>query len=126
MKASMTTLCSSDPLAGIADPMGCVAVKDLPQGKDWQYEVMWKGQRVFGCKQVRHGSLYLPDGSAFDRGFSELQRDIARLDCRSAVVDGQIVPLGEDGRPAFLRRGSGVTQGAAAGKQTPSKRQANV
>jgi bifunctional non-homologous end joining protein LigD len=97
----MPTLSSHDSRPAITAPMGCLAVKDLPQGEDWQYEVMWKGQRVFGGKQGRQGSLYLPDGSAFDRGFSELQRDMARLNCRAAVVDGQIVPLGRDGRPSF-------------------------
>lgn len=89
----------------------------LPGGAEWAYEYKWDGYRC--C--LRAG----PDGSArltsrngrdITAGYPELSRlPEAVLGGRAAVLDGEIVALGEAGRPDFglLQRRHQRTPGPA-------------
>lgn len=61
------------------EPMLCLLVDTLPEGEEWMYEIKWDGDRAIGY--------------AASSG----------LRCKKAVVDGELVALGESGLPSFER-----------------------
>src|SRR5262249_6558462 len=75
----------------------------------WLFEPKWDGWRTL-CF-VRDGKVHLvsrPKNSLNDR-FPQLREMGNAIKSNAAVIDGEIVALGEDGRPQFdalrLRRG---------------------
>lgn len=82
-------------------PMAAVAVKQLPEGDEWLYEVKFDGYR----------SLIIRDGSRIElqsrnhKNLTPMYPGIAaaaqKLRAHQAVIDGEIVALDESGRPAF-------------------------
>jgi bifunctional non-homologous end joining protein LigD len=86
---------------GFHAPMLCLQVASLPEGPDWLYEIKWDGYRAIGAKSGRSAHLYSRNGRSFDRDFAQLLPDLARLRCRSAVVDGEVVAWDEGGKPSF-------------------------
>src|ERR1041385_3143494 len=87
---------------------------DLPRGAEWRYELKLDGFR---------GTLYVEKKSAWFRSktgrvmrrFDELARRVANeLDARSAIIDGEIVVMGEQGPDFYaLMFHRGVPQSAA-------------
>jgi bifunctional non-homologous end joining protein LigD len=104
---------SSVPLPTI-DPILPVLSRTLPTGKDWLYELKLDGFR---------GMLYLEDGRGFFRSktknrmrrFQDLADALARtMRVRDAILDGEIVVMGEAGPDfAALFRSTGTPQFAA-------------
>src|ERR1041385_2730633 len=88
--------------------------RDLPRGAEWRYELKLDGFR---------GTLYVEKKSAWFRSktgrgrrrFDELARRVANeLDARSAIIDGEIVDMGEQGPDFYaLMFHRGVPQFAA-------------
>jgi DNA ligase D-like protein (predicted ligase) len=82
-------------------PMAAVTVKKLPEGDEWLYELKWDGYRA----------LLIKDGEAVqirsrnDKDLTAMYPSIAaagrRQKIKHIVLDGEIVALGEDGRPSF-------------------------
>src|SRR6185312_11687458 len=82
-------------------PMAAAAVKQLPEGDEWLYEVKFDGYR----------SLIIRDGSRVElqsrnhKNLTPMYPGIAaaaqNLRAHQAVIDGEIVALDESGRPAF-------------------------
>jgi len=84
-------------------PMRAVAARALPSGPDWAYEVKWDGMRVLAYidgGQVRARSRGGRDVTA---AFPELADIAATLGPTRAVLDGEVVAFGPDGKPAFDR-----------------------
>jgi bifunctional non-homologous end joining protein LigD len=76
---------------------------DLPVGEGWRYEVKWDGMRA--VVDVRDGRVRLQTVNGRDAtdSFPELGGLGAALGVGSAVLDGEIVALDEQGRPSFGR-----------------------
>ncbi len=78
-------------------------IREPFDGDDWMFEIKYDGFRALafienGCARLvsRNGYVY--------RSFPALCESIGdRLKCADAVLDGEIVCLGEDGRPVFNR-----------------------
>src|SRR5437763_16523367 len=98
----------------VVQPIVPLLSRDLPRGAAWRYELKLDGFR---------GTLYVEKKRAWFRSktgrimhrFEELARRVAgELDARSAIVDGEIVVMGEGG-PDFraLMFHRGVPQFAA-------------
>jgi len=91
---------------------------------DWAYEIKWDGIRALGyadhgdwCMQSRR----LEDVTA---RYPELEGIAEALSDHAAVLDGEVVALGPDGRPSFqrLQQRMGLTSAAAVAqrvRQTP-------
>jgi bifunctional non-homologous end joining protein LigD len=83
-------------------PMLATSADELPQGKDWVYEIKWDGYRALA--HVRNGEAVLTSRNANDltTRFPDVARAVGRAvrspDC---VVDGEVCALDEDGRPSF-------------------------
>ena len=82
-------------------PMAAVTVKKLPEGDEWLYELKWDGYRALLIKDgddVQIRSRNDKDLTAMYPGIAAAGR---RQKIRQIVFDGEIVALGEDGRPSF-------------------------
>jgi bifunctional non-homologous end joining protein LigD len=82
-------------------PMAAVTVKKLPEGDEWLYELKWDGYRALLIKDgddVQIRSRNDKDLTAMYPGIAAAGR---RQKIKQIVLDGEIVALGEDGRPSF-------------------------
>jgi bifunctional non-homologous end joining protein LigD len=80
---------------------------DLPTGPGWAYELKWDGVRALAV--ITQGRtalrLFARSGAEITAGYPELAPLASALratDIDDAVLDGEIVALGEDGRPNFM------------------------
>ena len=87
--------------AGFVEPMAATAVSELPDGPEWLYEVKWDGYRALAIKRGAESLLLSRNEKSLGRNFPGLLRSIGELDAESTVIDGEIVALGEDGKPSF-------------------------
>src|SRR5262245_28893945 len=80
---------------------------ELPTGPGWAYELKWDGVRALAVITERRPGwrLFARSGAEVTAGYPELAPLAAALragDIDDAVLDGEIVALGEDGRPNFM------------------------
>jgi bifunctional non-homologous end joining protein LigD len=82
-------------------PMKAVS-GDLPAGPGWGFEVKWDGMRALAF--VEGGGLRLQSANLLDvtAGWPELA-PLARALGTTALLDGELVALGDDGHPSFGR-----------------------
>src|SRR5207248_1583589 len=81
--------------------MAASAVKELPEGDEWLYELKWDGYRALLIKDgedVQIRSRNDKDLTAMYPGIAAAGR---RQKIKQIVLDGELVALGEDGRPSF-------------------------
>jgi bifunctional non-homologous end joining protein LigD len=81
--------------------MAALAVKRLPEGDEWLYELKWDGYRALLIKDgedVQVRSRNDKDLTAMYPGIAAAGR---RQKIKQIVLDGELVALGEDGRPSF-------------------------
>jgi bifunctional non-homologous end joining protein LigD len=81
-----------------------------PAGPTWVHEIKHDGFRLLALKAA--GSSAVPDvavrlltrrGLDWTDRYPSIAAAIARLSCRSCLIDGEVVICGEDGIPAFDR-----------------------
>ena len=81
--------------------MAALPVKKLPEGDEWLYELKWDGYRALLIKDgedVQIRSRNDKDLTAMYPGIATAGR---RQKIKQIVLDGELVALGEDGRPSF-------------------------
>ena len=92
-------------------PMLATAVDTLPGGADWLFEVKWDGFRALATVRGGAATLVSRNGNDLTERFRPVARAVERaLRTPSAVLDGEICALDEQGRPSFgsLQAGSGT------------------
>lgn len=85
--------------------------KTLPSGEGWAYEIKWDGVRALAVLRDGTTRIYSRRGEEITERYPELAPMAASIAPRSAVLDGEIVALSEEGKPSFqlLQRRMGVT-----------------
>jgi DNA ligase D-like protein (predicted ligase) len=73
----------------------------LPAGADWSYEVKWDGYRAQAIKNGPSVSLVSRNLKNITRQYPGVVKAAAGVCADSAVVDGEIVAIDNDGRPSF-------------------------
>jgi bifunctional non-homologous end joining protein LigD len=89
------------PRPKFLEPMECLRVEKLPEGKQWLYEVKLDGYRAILIKDGSSASLYSRYGRSLARDFPAIVFAGQELPHRLAVLDGEIVALDEQSRPDF-------------------------
>lgn len=89
------------PFPRFIDPMKCLPVHKLPEGKDWVYEVKWDGYRTLAIKDGKVSSLYSDRGNAHTEKFPGIVLALSELPVGRIVLDGEVVALNEEGVPNF-------------------------
>lgn len=85
------------------EPMKAVLSTLPPDSEDakWAYEIKWDGYRTLAF--VDRGALRLQSSNRLDvtKKYPELAGLPAAIGAKSAVLDGELVVFGENGRPTF-------------------------
>lgn len=82
-------------------PMAAVAVKQLPEGEDWLYEVKWDGYRALIIKDDDQVVIHSRNHKDLTPMYPGIAAAAQKLAADRTVLDGEIVALDESGRPAF-------------------------
>ena len=85
---------------GFVEPMYALAVKNLPEGKEWLYEVKFDGYRCLAGKRNDGVTLWSRRGNLFTAQFPHIACACERLPA-DTLLDGEIVAVDESGRISF-------------------------
>jgi bifunctional non-homologous end joining protein LigD len=73
----------------------------LPSGAAWSYEVKWDGYRTIARKDGDRVALYSRNLKDVTRQYPAVARAVGGIRARTALLDGELVALDENGRPSF-------------------------
>ena len=94
LKAAMPTTITP-MLASLADT--------APTGPDWVYEIKWDGVRALAFIENGEVRWFGRKGTPIDRQYPELSVLPHSVKASSAILDGEIAAVDENGRPSFER-----------------------
>jgi bifunctional non-homologous end joining protein LigD len=100
-RAASSTPSTPIPSPQFIEPMAAVPVTALPEGPEWMYEVKWDGYRAIGLKEGEQVKLLSRNGKSLLADFPRIGDCIRTATAKTAVIDGEIVALGKDGKPSF-------------------------
>lgn len=84
-------------------PMLATGATELPGGDGWAYEVKWDGIRALLASEPGRRRVWSRNLTDLTPGYPELAGLGRALGSHEALLDGEIVAFGEDGRPSFER-----------------------
>jgi bifunctional non-homologous end joining protein LigD len=91
-------------------PMLATLADEVPEGKQWLYEVKFDGYRALAYLSDGRCELRSRTGKDLTGRFDSIAGQVPRaVRAHAAVVDGEVVALDEEGRPSF----SAMQQGSA-------------
>jgi bifunctional non-homologous end joining protein LigD len=82
------------------EPMLAKPVTKPPAG-NWAYELKFDGYRALALKGGDEVRLLSRNEKDLGKKFAAVTQAVAELDCRDAIIDGEVVALDEKGRPSF-------------------------
>src|SRR5438094_983669 len=81
-------------------PMLLLRKESLPEGQDWLYEIKLDGYRALGIKSGGTVQLRSRNDNDFSTRYSGIAKALMTMPDET-VIDGEVVALDEEGRPAF-------------------------
>src|SRR5689334_15130299 len=88
-------------MPGAIVPMLATAIEKPFDDADWLYEIKWDGYRAVAYIQDGKARLVSRNQNDLTRQYPELRDLASALKTKSAVLDGEIVALDEQGRASF-------------------------
>jgi bifunctional non-homologous end joining protein LigD len=82
-----------------------------PGGNDWLHEIKFDGYRAIAAIGGGRVRIYTRSGQDWTKKFATVAQALAKLDVKSALLDGEIVVLDEEGRSSFARLQHGLKEG---------------
>ena len=76
-------------------------VRELPEGREWEYEVKWDGYRIEAIKDGNQVRLLSRRGADYSDKFKTVSKAVSEIAADSAVLDGEVVAVDARGRPSF-------------------------
>jgi bifunctional non-homologous end joining protein LigD len=87
--------------AGFVSPMLLRLVPKLPEGEERQYEVNWDGYRGIALIDRGKAKVWSRNERDLSKRFPMIVEGLEKLAVKSAVLDGEVVVLDEEGKPSF-------------------------
>ncbi|MFN2513322.1 MAG: ATP-dependent DNA ligase [Pyrinomonadaceae bacterium] len=81
-------------------PMEALLVKEIPKGKEWQYEPKWDGFRCIAFRDGKTVELQSKSGQSLGRYFPEIVEAVLKVKATRFVVDGELI-ITVKGEPSF-------------------------
>jgi ATP-dependent DNA ligase len=81
-------------------PMESLLVKDIPTGKNWQYEPKWDGFRCIAFRDGNTVELQSKSGQSLGRYFPEIIEAVLKVKATRFVIDGELI-ITIKGEPSF-------------------------
>jgi bifunctional non-homologous end joining protein LigD len=72
-----------------------------PEGPDWIFEVKWDGYRAIAIIEQSKVQLLSRNGLSLEKKFQKVVTELRRLDLDSAILDGEVVAVDQNGIPRF-------------------------
>jgi bifunctional non-homologous end joining protein LigD len=92
-------------------PQLATLVTGAPQGDGWLHEIKLDGYRILARLSGGDVTLMSRNGLDWTRKFPEIAAALGRLKIASAVLDGEIVALAENGQSSFARLQQALSAG---------------
>jgi bifunctional non-homologous end joining protein LigD len=84
------------------EPMLATLGTAVPSGSDWLYEVKWDGYRALCFIESGKVRMVSRRGTKLDKQFAVVAQALAQsVKADTAIVDGEVVALDENGNPSF-------------------------
>ena len=92
-----------EPMPGRLEPMKATLAKLPSEEEGWGFEIKWDGVRALAYCTPGHVRLESRTLREITAQYPEIRGIAEPLGARKAILDGEIVAFGEDGRPSFQR-----------------------
>jgi bifunctional non-homologous end joining protein LigD len=101
-------------LPGTQSPQLCAIADDPPDGADWISEIKFDGYRLLAW--LDHGTVKLVtrNGHDWTDRLPAVAREVAKLRVDTALLDGELVALTQDGRSSFPALQAALSEGRDA------------
>ena len=83
-----------------------------PEGADWVHEIKYDGYRAIAALAGDRCRIYTRSGQDWTEKFASIAAALTRLDVGSALLDGEIVALDDNGRSRFQLLQAGLKDGS--------------
>jgi bifunctional non-homologous end joining protein LigD len=83
------------------EPMKAKLLDEIPSGPDWIYEIKFDGIRALTLKNGNDVEMYSRLKNKMTHRFTDIAESIKSCNCKSAILDGEVVALEESGRSSF-------------------------
>jgi bifunctional non-homologous end joining protein LigD len=86
------------------EPMLATMSSTVPSGTEWLYEVKWDGYRALCYVESGKVRMLSRRGTKLDKQFASVSDALAQsVQVETAIIDGEVVALDENGNPSFQR-----------------------
>ncbi|MDX2185856.1 MAG: non-homologous end-joining DNA ligase [Opitutaceae bacterium] len=99
MPKTSNRLTASQP-AEFLEPMKVLSVEEIPVGT-WRSEIKYDGYRALAVISRGKVELWSRNRKPLGEAYPAVVEELSKLPCTSAVIDGEIVALDEQGRSRF-------------------------
>ncbi|MGI6856052.1 DNA ligase D [Mesorhizobium sp. 1B3] len=93
-------------------PQLATAVDEPPHEKDWLHEIKFDGYRTMAHVSDGTVQLITRNGLDWTKRYGDLGMAFAKLPCREAIIDGEVVALDETGASRFAALQDALSEGA--------------
>src|SRR4029078_12938527 len=93
------------------EPQKATLVDEVPTGSAWLHEMKYDGYRCLLAIAGGEARIYTRTGLDWTDKFPEIAEAAARIDCERALLDGEIVALGETGNTCFSALQEAISEG---------------
>jgi bifunctional non-homologous end joining protein LigD len=98
----------------VPKPELATLVDRVPEGDDWLHEIKFDGYRILARVADGQARLITRNGNDWTDRLGALAGAFRELDVTSALLDGELVVLGENGISSFQRLQNALSSGEAA------------
>ena len=119
-KPEWGTLGHKEPMPSVIHPMLATLVDEPFDNDDWLFEIKWDGYRAIAFIEGDRLRLVSRNQNDLTKAYPELQEIPQHVRARTAILDGEIVALDEQGRPSFglMQQRTGVGEGGRRIRRT--------
>jgi bifunctional non-homologous end joining protein LigD len=88
-------------LPGFITPMAATLADKGFRDEDWLFEIKWDGYRIEAVVKDGTARIYTRNGNDGETYFPKLLTKATWIEAQEAIVDGEVVAIGDDGLPDF-------------------------